>query len=693
MDSPKLKIKDIVEEVNVATLLSEDELATIGQQVFDNYTIDKSSRSDWEDKTKNALDLALQVMNKKTFPWPDASNVKFPLVTIAALQYHARAYPALIPGPEIVKCRVIGTDESGALAARAERIAKHMSYQVLEEDDTWEEAMDKVLICQAIVGCAFKKTYYDPIRKHNCSKHILAKDLYIPYFAESLEKASRITEMLYLSENDLYEKVASEVYLDCAKDSKSYTTETSVLDVQRQESQGVTKPANDPFSPYELLEQHTWLDLDGDGYKEPYIITIRLDTHKVCRIVARFTTESIQYTSEDKKTILRINPDNYYTKFSFIPSPDGGIYDLGFGSLLGPLNESVNTIINQLVDAGTLSNTAGGFLGRGIKIKSGDASFKPFEWKRVDSTGDDLRKGIMPLPVREPSMVLFQLLGMLVDYGERVGMATDPLMGMNPGQNTPAETSRNMINEGMRLFSAIHKRTHRALKEELRKWYILNRFYLSSKVDFYSDVDKNTAYALQQDYVPSEKAIVPMSDPNMVSDEQKQQQAIVLKQNAASTPGYNVYNVEKNFLKAFKVQDIESIYPDPAGPNAIPATPNPDIIIEQMKLENKKMKFMLDAQIAQAEMLQQEQINAAKIVELEAKAIKLLAEAGGVGKGHEIAAIQAAIGIAKQQHEGYRKAFELLQKMTKESKEDDNTTGMGRVETKPSDKGVVQAPA
>lgn len=683
----KLKTEEIVNSVNVAEMIDGDTLAIIAKDCYDAWQIDLSSRAPWEDKTRTSLDLALQVMEHKSFPWQGSSNVKFPLVTIAALQYHARAYPALIPGPELVKCRVTATDDTQMLQQRADRIAKHMSFQILEEDENWEECMDKALICQAIVGCAFKKTYYDPLLKHNVSKHILAKDLYIPYFAESLERASRISEMLYMSENDLHEKINSGVFLECALDNKPDIPTIGPLDAQREQSQGVTQPYNDPAQPYQLIEQHTYLDLDGDGYREPYIVTIRSDIQKVVRIVARYTSTAIEYTT-DKKKILRITPDHYYTKFPFIPSPDGGIYDLGFGSLLGPLNASVNTIINQLIDAGTLSNTAGGFLGRGVKFRSGDNSFRPFEWKRVDSTGDDLRKGIFPLPVREPSQVLFGLLGMLVDYGERVGMAVDPLVGKNPGQNTPAETSRNMINEGMRLFSAIYKRTHRALKEEFRKWYMLNRYYLQSKVEFYSEIDKQSAIALQQDYIPSEKAIVPMSDPNMVSDEQKQQQALMIKQNAMTTPGYNKYLVEKNFLKAFKISDIDKIYPDPQGPDAVPAIPNPKVVQEQMKMEIKKLDITMKTKLAQAKMLQEAEINRAKITELEARAIKELSEAQGVETGHQIAAIEAAIGVAKAQQEGYMKAFDILDSMLNGEKNGDST-GMGRVATPSSDKGMV----
>ena len=226
-----------------------------------------------------------------------------------------------------------------------------------------------------------------------------------------------------------------------------------------------------------MIEQHLYLDLDGDGYQEPYVAIVHKASKQLLRLVPRFFTSSIEFSKDDK--ILSIKAEQYFTKYPFIPSPDGGFYDLGFGVLLGPLNSSINTIINQLIDAGTMANTAGGFLGRGIKIKGGNSSFAPNEWKPVESSGDDLRKSIVPLPVREPSQVLFTLLSLLINYGERIGGSVDILVGQNPGQNTPAETSRTMAEQGMKIFSGIFKRTYRSLRDEFRKQYRLNHLYLT----------------------------------------------------------------------------------------------------------------------------------------------------------------------------------------------------------------------
>jgi chaperonin GroES len=658
-------------------MLDEEALKTIGAAVWDEWAIDKTSRQDWEDKTAEAMKLALQVMEEKTFPWENASNVKFPVVTLAALQYQARAYPSLIPSPDVVKCKVVGPDPDGTKQQRADRIAEFMSFQVLEEDECWEENTDKVLISQAIVGCAFKKSYFDPALKHNVSEHVLAKDLYIPYFAKSLDKASRITQILYVSKNDLVQKNRLGFYTEYDSKSQPSIDTSSPLYEAREEAQGVHAPSNDPSASIELLEQHRYLDLDGDGYEEPYIVTVVKDTQQVLRIVARYFSDDIKRNT--KGQIVCIYPQHYFTKFSFIPSPDGGIYDLGFGVLLGPLNQSINTILNQLVDAGTLANTAGGFLGRGVKFRSGDNSFKPFEWKRVDSTGDDLRKGVFPLPVREPSPVLFQLLSLLIDYSERVGMSVDPLVGVNPGQNTPAETSRNMIAEGQRVFNAVFKRTYRGLKEEFRKLYKLNTLYMNDQQDYY--VGDEWKQALQADFSGDGKEIVPAADPNMITDEQKINQAMMLKSTAMENPGmYNGLEVEKRYLKALKIPEAEiqqllNTQPPPPPP------PDPKIIVESMKLEFAKYKLQTDVQLAIMDKQQELAYLQAEITEKEARAMLAMAQAESVESGQQLAALQQAVALMKQKQDGVKQALEVLVKVKELDilKEQNDTARVGRV--------------
>jgi chaperonin GroES len=247
-------------------------------------------------------------------------------------------------------------------------------------------------------------------------------------------------------------------------------------------------------------------------------VYVRRDNKKVARIVARYTQKDIEVN--ESGVILSIKAEQYFTKYPFIPSPDGGFYDLGFGVLLGPLNESINTIINQLVDAGTMANTAGGFLSRGIKLRGGNYTFNPMEWKHVDTTGDDLRKGIVPLPVREPSQVMFTLLNLLINYGERIGGSVDILSGQNPGQNTPAETTRTMAEQGMKVFNGIFKRTHRSLKQEFRKLYRLNQIFVDENTPYVSGAN-GSGMVLASDYEGPVTDVMPTSDPSITSDAQR----------------------------------------------------------------------------------------------------------------------------------------------------------------------------
>lgn len=675
--SVHLPLDTILSSANIAEHLSEKDRAVLAATVHSEWQVDARSRSEWEERLKVAFDLALQVIQEKSFPWPGASNVKFPLITIGALQYQARAYPALIPGPDVVHCRTFGDDPDGTKEIAARRIADHLSYQVLEEDEDWEAGEDAALIAQSIVGCAFKKSYFSPRAGHNISEHVLAKDLYISYYAKSLKTAPRITQVLYFSSNDLEERRRAGLFLEWDVETPPATDPPITLDQAVDDRQGLVKPVEDAAAPFKVLEQHRWLDLDGDGYEEPYVVFVREDTRTLLRVVARFRESGVQRNPHGE--ILSIDADQYFTQRIFIPSPDGGIYGLGFGALLSPLNASINSSINLLIDAGTVANTAGGFFGRGVKFKSGETTLKPWEWKRVDSTGDDLRKGVIPLPVREPSMVVFSLLKLLIDYGERIGMATDPQVGVPTGQNTPAETSRNMITEGQRVFSAIYKRTRRALKDEFRKLFRLNATFLPDKQVYVADGKKNSAVIFRADYKVDPKVVVPAADPDMTSDAERLQQAMLLKQAAMSTPGYDKYAVEKKFLRCIKVTDIDSIFPDPKGPNAVPPTPNPKVVVEMMRLEGQKLKLKLDMQFKIADLMQQAELNAAKIKELEARAMKELAEADGVVDGHKIAAMDALVGAAKAKQEGLFNSMNILREMYMSINEGEQNGQQGRV--------------
>ena len=661
-----MKIEELLRSPNIAEDMDSEELSSLGFRLMDEINLDLTSRLDWEERNERASKLALQVVEKKTFPWPNASNVKFPLITIAAMQYHSRAYPALISNNEVVKCKVYGKDDDGEMHKRADRISRHMTYQVMEEDEGWEENTDKTLLVQAIAGTAIKKSYFDPVRGHNVSELVLPNDFVVNYYTKSIAESPRVSHRILLSSNDLHERQVRGVFLKVEDEVQPSLPNVSMLTQAKEDAQGVRQQSGDPDTPYEFFETHFWHDFDEDGYKEPYIAYIRRDTGKIYRIVARYFEDSIEYHNGE---IIRIKPEQYFTKYGFVPSPDGGFYDLGFGVLLGPTNDSVNTIVNQLIDAGTMSVTGGGFLGRGVKIKGGDYTFKPHEWKRVDSTGDDLRANIFPLPIREPNGVSFQLLQLLINYGERIAGATDMMTGVSPGQNTPAETSRNVVEQGMKVFNGIYKRTWRAMKEEFQKLYRLNQLYLPSEpVEF--EYNNELQFVLPDDYSMDMKLVKPAADPNVVSDSQRQMQAQAVLQLAQSSGGFNMYEVQKRYLDALKVNAIDQILPDPKGPNAIKPGPSEKMQIEKMKNDERQMNHQLKFKLGIAKLMQQAELEQAKITELQAKAVLELEQADGVKSGHAIAMLEAQIGAKRAHVDGIIKSIEMMQNLEKEANND-----------------------
>lgn len=637
--------KDLLKEPNLCHYFTDADLDKIGNHVNAAYERDVESRRGWVSRTEAAMDLAMQIQKDKNFPWAGCSNIKFPLVTIAALQFHARAYPTIVNGRSVVQCRVLGADPQGLATERARRIGEHMSWQLLEQDESWEEEQDRALLNVPIVGTAFKKSYYDPSKGHNTSTLVLAKDLVLDYWAKSVDTCPTKTHRIPLYRNEIYERVRREQFLDCL-DAPWYAQAAQVSSNNQTEGAdnraGYVRPDADEDTPFECLEQHCWLDLDDDGYAEPYIVTFEKSSTQVLRIVPRFDRwEDIEFNS--KQQIVKINATEYFTKIPFIPSPDGGIMDIGFGVLLGPLNESVNSAINQLFDAGTISNTAGGFLGRGAKIRGGVYEFKPFSWNRVDATGDDLRKSVFPLPVREPSAVMFNLLSLIIDYTGRISGATDMMVGENPGQNTPAETSRTMMEQGEKVYSAIFKRVWRSMKQEFKKLYVLNSIWLPEELTFGA-----ATKIRREDYSGGAAGVVPVADPLISSEGARFAKAQMLKAAAAASGGYDTDEVERRFLQALGVDQIEKVYPGTA--NMPPPPPDVKVQIQEMKnqvalaeLEGRQREFVMNLML-------QQRLNEAKIAEMMATVEKIKAETADVGSDNKINAFRAGIEAVREQN-------------------------------------------
>ena len=328
-------LNDLIEFANlqnIAEVLDESRLNEIGEKVVSGFDTDVSDRWEWDEEMSDAMDLALQVMEEKTYPWKGASNVKVPLLTEAAVQYNARMYPALIPSTDIVKPRIVGNDPDGQKRESGIRVSKHMSYQMLEQMEEWEEEMDRGLIVQPILGNMYKKTYYCPMEGRNISEMLSPHEFICCNNAKSLEKSYRKTHHFPMSENDVRSNILMGNFLDEDLGDANYHREDH-------ESSTITHD-------YHVLEQHTWEDLDDDGLEEPYIITVEKDSQKVLRITAGYDVNNILHRDNE---VIQVPQEQYFTKYGFIPNPNGSIMDLGLGKLLGPINHSVNTLPRSLL--------------------------------------------------------------------------------------------------------------------------------------------------------------------------------------------------------------------------------------------------------------------------------------------------------------------------------------------------------
>lgn len=619
------KIEDALQYDNIAELLDEEELDKLAEDLIVTIDADDDSRSEWINSQEDWLKLASQVRESKSFPWQNASNVKYPLMTTACIQFHARSLPGLINTAEPVLVKVHGSDPTGEKLSRATRVRKYMSYQVMEEMEEWLDEMDRMLFVLPMIGICYKKTYYSEIHKRNRSVLILPRDLIVNYNAQSYDRA-RLTHVLYMDDNEIVELQRENLFLDVPLQRPDYKEPNPVRDdIIGLNHSSVGEEDSDLRKVY---ESHCWLDLDDDGYKEPYIVTIDTDSRKILRIVARWVEGDVQYNG--KQQVKKITPHEYFTPYIFLPDPNSAVYGLGFGTLLGPTNEAVNTLINQLIDAGTLSNMQSGFLARGMKIKGGVTRFKPGEWKIANTSGTDLKNSIVPLPVKEPSGALFNLLGLLISSGEKISSVSDIMLGENPGQNQPAHTTMTVLEQGLKVFTGIHRRLHRSLAKEYKKLYKLNGIYLDN--EHYAKVlDEQVDAELQEiagEATPEEMEIVadqlrqqnansgredfendsldvsPASDPNMVSEAQKMVKSQSLMEKLVAGLPLNVQEITRRMLEAEQHEDIDILMQVPEQ------GPTPDEIKVQIELERAKREvvdsfFTAIEKVAKAESLEE----------------------------------------------------------------------------------------
>ena len=652
---------------NVAKNLKEEKRTEIAEEVIRGFEQDLQSRTDWEKKVSEWTKLALQVKEAKNYPWPGASNVKYPLLSTAAMQFAARAYPALVPATgKVVNVRTSGFDPQGIKELKATYISKDMSGQMLYEMEDWEDEMDKLLLVLPIAGCAFKKTYQNQETGKVCSKFVHPLDLVVDYFAKSLESTQRKTEICQMFPNTLKEKQLAGEYLDIDIGAPQKTKLTPA-----ERATGTVMPTDAEYIPHIILEQHGFYDLDGDGYKEPYIFYVDYSSRKLLRMVARWDSKGIKTDAKGK--VLKITPVEHYTKFPFIQSPDGSFYDIGFGLLLGSLNNAVDSLVNQLVDAGSMSILQAGFVGKGLRLRSEQLKFKPGEWKEVNVTGQDLKTQVFPLPVRDPSEVLFKLLGLIVESGTKLASVAEIFVGKMPGQNTPATTTMETVNQGMKLFTAIYKRLYRALEKEFKKIYRLNQIYRTDE-QLKNMLDIPEMIPVKELYDVDNYDVCPGADPSLGSQQERVQKNARLLQ--LLPLGLNADEVKKRVLESEEYPAIEKLLQTP------PPQPDPQIMLQAKEIENR---FKIESGKLQLAALDHE---ADKILK-KAQAMLAVAKAASEEKGVQLDEYQLLLNEIGQFQDSYQKRLDAIQKIN----EHKDTTDLSAKQQRIDVLAMVQAAA
>ena len=549
---------------NLAELLPDDVLDDLGSSLFDNYTQYKASRKDWEDGYTKGLDLLGFKYKDRTQPLQGASGATHPVLAEAVTQFQAQAYKELLPAQGPVRTQIIGVSDR-AKEEQSQRVKDFMNYQLMDKMKEYEPEFDQMLFYLPLSGSAFKKVYYDELLQRAVSKFVPADDLIVPYTATSLDDADAVMHTIKVSENDLRKKQVGGFYRDIEV-NPSYMQETEVEKKER-ELEGVRKTRDEDI--FQLIECHINLDLEGfedrdeagesTGIKLPYVVTIETGTRKVLSIRRNFKL--------DDPTKQKIQ---YFVHFKFLPGL--GFYGFGLIHMIGGLSRTATAALRQLLDAGTLSNLPAGFKQRGIRIRDDAQSIQPGEFRDVDAPGGNIRDAFLPLPFKEPSATLLQLMGVVVNAGQRFASIADMQVG-DMNQSAAVGTTVALLERGSRVMSAIHKRLYVAMKQEFKLLADVFKTYLPPEYPY--DVVGGQRNIKQTDF-DDRVDIVPIADPNIFSQTQRISMAQTELQLATSNPQiHNLYQAYRSMYEAIGVKDIDKILPPPKQPMPMdPATEN-----------------------------------------------------------------------------------------------------------------------
>jgi chaperonin GroES len=612
----KHSLEDIAGLDNCTILLSKRELEAIGEKVYKDYKTDEKSMEDWLRNAKEYMDLAR--MNRCTTKDDGQANIQYPLLSTAVMQFTARSVPEMAQSGKVAKPKVIGQDPDGRKLRKGRRICTALNYDVQDVMPNWSRERALVHSQLAVCGSAFTKTYYNPITGVNHSDLIPYDQIFINKWVKNLESAPRITQLVYMSPNDIVEHQRFGLF------SEDYEQQDMVMD------------ETDPEPIYhELIEQHCWLDLDKDGLKEPYIVVYHIAHKCVLRIAPRFDyLENKTVFLNDKGEVKKIIPIQYFTSYEFMSSPDGSFLGLGFGALIGDTNHAINTLLNQLVDAGSLSNMQTGIISKDLRLRDEDLKLGRGEWAFADTgTGQSLRDSMVQFSYKEPSMVLLQLLSVLKDAADGLTATSDVLTGTADVTNASPNSVAMLMKEGYKVYTFIQRHIFKSFGSELKKLVALKAKYMNQE-DYLRLIDPTPAeqqemfdnYGKVSDFDMEDVDVVPIVDVQDSTELESMNKASAVMQ--AGTQFVQMGATDPTMLavyyyKSMGVENIESLVPPPPQQEA-PPPPDPALIQLQQDMQVK----MKELEIKEKELQLKAMEIQAKIKETEANTAKIQSETG-----------------------------------------------------------------
>ena len=546
---------------NLAEQIPEESLAEISNELRSQFSVDQTSRKDWEQSYIKGLDLLGFKYTEVSDPFRGAASVSHPLLAEAVTQFQAGAYKELLPAGGPVKTSIIG-EINDAVEQQAERVKEFMNYQLMYKMKEYDAETDQMLFHLPLAGSAFKKIYYDGNMGRPCAKFIPSEDLVVNYGASELEDAERITHVIKISPNDLKRQMLSGFYRDIEIDEND-DLYSSYSDIQEKydELEGVQK--SDYAGQYQLLEMHVDLNLEGyentgedgepTGLKLPYVVTLEQGTGKILSIYRNYLQNDPMFMRQ-----------KYFVHYKFLPGL--GFYGFGLVHMLGGLTRTATAALRALLDAGTLSNLPAGFKSRGLRVRDDEEPLMPGEFRDVDAPGGDLRNALMPLPYKGPDGTLFQLLGYVVDAGRRFAAIADMKVG-DGSQANPVGTTMALLEQGSKVMSGIHKRCHNGQKQEFE---LLAKLFATSLPPEYPYNVSGGNRAIKATDFDERVDVQPVSDPNIFSMSQRIMLAQTQLQLAQSNPQvHNLYEAYRRMYMALGVQQVEAILPPPAKPTPL----------------------------------------------------------------------------------------------------------------------------